>query len=78
LTKLRGLRIEGSKSQLTDASLSHLRALKDLELLILNRDDFTPCGIAELQDQLPNCRIAYWESRDFPVRDRVGSWLFDE
>jgi hypothetical protein len=46
-----------SDTQVTDAGLKLLVALKQLESLDLRNTMVTDAGVAELQRALPNCRI---------------------
>ena len=45
------------QSPVTDAGLTHLKGLKALTYLGLNRTQITDAGVAELQKALPKCKI---------------------
>jgi hypothetical protein len=45
--------------RLTDAGLVHLEGLKNLDQLILIGTQVTPAGVKQLQQKLPNTKIAH-------------------
>ena len=46
-----------NRTEITDAGLSHLKKLTNLQTLFLKDTKVTDAGIAELQEALPNCEI---------------------
>ena len=46
-----------SGTKISDAGLEHLKGLKNLKVLRLDRTKVTDAGVAELKKALPGCRI---------------------
>ena len=51
------IKVDLSKTQVTDAGLVHLKELANLQYLFLGEAKITDSGIVELQKTLPNCEI---------------------
>jgi hypothetical protein len=46
-----------NQTQVTDAGLTHLSGLTQLQYLNLSDTQVTAVGVAQLQNALPNCKI---------------------